>query len=122
MKRFLVLFFGVAACASAAPPAPKPSPSAPLPKSPHPVEQLDLAKAEACHGLALSLGPKSPECLYSVFLAKLYWVQRVLNEQGVGLVLCEVEPAVHAIFEACKLDEQFRFAADFDAAVEALKS
>ena len=84
-------------------------------------ELVDLAKTEGCRGLALSLGPKSPECLYSVFLAKLFWVQRVLSEQGSPLVLCEVDPAVHAIFAACKLDDQFRFVADFDAAVAALK-
>jgi hypothetical protein len=85
-------------------------------------ELVDLVRSEKCRGLALSLGPKSPECLYSVFLAKLYWVQRVLGEQGASLVLCEVDPAVHAIFEACKLDDQFRFVADFDAAVAALQT
>ena len=85
-------------------------------------ELVDLVRAEKCRGVALSLGPKSPECLYSVFLAKLYWVQRVLGELGAGLILCEVDPAVHAIFEACKLDDQFRFVADFDAAVAAFKT
>ena len=83
-------------------------------------ELVELAQSGPCRGLALSLGPKSPECLYSVFLAKLYWVQRLLAEQGVGLVLCDVDAAVHSIFEAVKMDERFRFAADFDAAVAAL--
>jgi hypothetical protein len=78
---------------------------------------VDLAQEQGCRGVALSLGPKSPECLYSVFLAKLYWVQRVLGEQGRGLVLCEVEPDVRTVFEAARLDDRFRFAADFDAAV-----
>ena len=83
-------------------------------------ELVELARSGPCRGVALSLGPKSPECLYSVFLAKLYWVQRNLTELGAGLVLCHVDPAVHRIFEAVKLDERFRFAADFDAAVAAL--
>jgi hypothetical protein len=79
-------------------------------------ELIDLAAREGCRKLALSLGPRAPECLYSVFLAKLMAVQRVLAGHGCGLVLCEAGPAVRAIFEACRLDEQFRFAADFDAA------
>ncbi len=83
-------------------------------------ELVDLARSEPCRGLALSLGPKSPDCLYSVFLAKLYWVQRLLAEHGAGLVLCDVDAAVHSIFEAVKLDDRFHFAADFDAAVAEL--
>ena len=83
-------------------------------------ELVEVAGSGPCRGLALSLGPRSPECLYSVFLAKLYWVQRLLAEQGIPLVLCDVDPAVHTIFEAVKLDERFRFAADFDAAVAEL--
>jgi hypothetical protein len=83
-------------------------------------ELVALGQEEGCLGVALSLGPESPECLYSVFLAKLYWAQRVLSDQGRGMVLCEVEPAVRTIFEAAKLDDRFRFAPDFDAAVAQL--
>ena len=83
-------------------------------------ELIALARSAPCRGLALSLGPQAPECLYSVFLAKLYWVQRVLGERGVGLVLCGLDPAVRTIFEAVKMDAHFRFAPDFDAAVAAL--
>jgi hypothetical protein len=83
-------------------------------------ELIELARSEGCRGLALSLGPQPPECLYSVLLAKLYSVQRGLGEMGAGLVLCEVDPAIHAIFKVCKLDDRFRFAPDFDAAVAAL--
>lgn len=80
-------------------------------------ELVDLARTPGCRGVALALGPKSPECLYSVFLAKLYGVQRVLGERGAVLSLCEVDPMVRAIFEACKLEDQFRFVRDFDEAV-----
>ncbi|HVS39584.1 MAG TPA: hypothetical protein VMS17_28765 [Gemmataceae bacterium] len=80
-------------------------------------ELIALAESAPCRGVALSLGPQPLECLYSVFLAKLYWVQRVLSERGVALVLCEAPPAVRSIFEAVKLDDRFRFAADFNAAV-----
>ena len=79
-------------------------------------ELVEAARASDCRGVALALGPKAPECLYSVFLAKLFGVQRVLREQGAALVLCEADPMVRSIFEACQLDEQFHFAADFDEA------
>ena len=32
-------------------------------------------------------------------------------------MLCEVGPVTRSVFEACRLDEQFRFLPDFDAAV-----
>ncbi len=83
-------------------------------------ELAGLGRLQPCRGVAVSLGPHSPECLYSVFLAKLYWAQRILRESGVGLVLCDVSPAVRTIFEAVKLDDRFRFARDFDAAVAEL--
>jgi len=83
-------------------------------------ELVALSRSEGFRNLVLSLGPKPPECLYSVFLAKLCWAKRVLDEEGGVLVLCEVDPMVRTIFEACKLDEQFRFAEDFDEAVAAL--
>jgi anti-anti-sigma factor len=70
-----------------------------------------------CRKMALSLGPESPECLYSVFLAKLITLQRVLREHGGELVLCHVQPLVHDIFEACCLDRLFHFLPDFDAAI-----
>jgi hypothetical protein len=80
-------------------------------------ELLALVTDEGCRKLALGLGPQPPECLYSVFLAKLITVQRVLGERGGALVLCAVAPEVRAIFEACRLDYQFQFVPDFDAAV-----
>jgi hypothetical protein len=83
-------------------------------------ELVALARSEGIRNLALSLGPKPPECLYSVFLAKLCWAQRVLGEEGGALILCEVDPMVRSIFEACKLDQQFQFAEDFDEAVAVL--
>jgi anti-anti-sigma factor len=79
-------------------------------------ELLDLA-AEVSPKLALSLGPRAPQCLYSVFLSKLVTVQRQLHEQGGELVLCDVSPEVQSVFAACRLEDQFRFLKDFDEAV-----
>jgi anti-anti-sigma factor len=80
-------------------------------------ELIDLCLVQGCRKLALSLGPEPPDCMYSVFLAKLITVQRTLHEHRGEMVLCEVGPAVRTIFEACRLDRQFRFAPDFATAV-----
>jgi hypothetical protein len=82
------------------------------------VEALEaLVTQGGCRRLALSLGPEPPEFLYSVFLARLIHLQRVLRDHGGALVLCQVGPEVHSIFTSCRLDTMFTFVADFDAAV-----
>jgi anti-anti-sigma factor len=80
-------------------------------------ELIDLCVRQGCRKLALSLGPEPPDCMYSVFLAKLIMIQRTLNEQGGEMVLCEVAPVVKTLFEACRLDNQFTFVPDFPAAL-----
>jgi anti-anti-sigma factor len=80
-------------------------------------ELRDLIADGGCRKLALSLGPQSPECLYSVFLAKLISLQRLLREKDGELALCHVQPDVRQIFEACSLDTLFCFRPDFDSAV-----
>lgn len=80
-------------------------------------ELRHLVLEDGCRKLALKLGPEAPECLYSVFLASLIKLQRVLNEHQDQLVLCQVPTPVHDIFEACGLEQMFHFLPDFDAAV-----
>jgi anti-anti-sigma factor len=80
-------------------------------------ELLGLVRRDGCRKLALSLGPRPPEFLYSVFLAKLISLQRVLREHGGEIVLCHAGPEVRSIFEACCLDALFLFLPDFEAAV-----
>ena len=80
-------------------------------------ELVALAKQDGCRKLALSLGPVPPDCLYSVFLAKLVMVQRVHNENGGEMVLCDITTTVKSTFEATQLDRRFTFVPDFDAAV-----
>jgi anti-anti-sigma regulatory factor len=80
-------------------------------------ELRQLVTDESCRKLALSLGPQAPEFLYSVFLAKLITLRRVLHEQEGELVLCYVSPPVRSIFATCCLEGLFRFLPDFDAAV-----
>jgi hypothetical protein len=83
-------------------------------------ELIDLADVRGCRKLALSLGPQPPDCLYSVFLAKLVTVRNTLRKHGGQLVLCEVGPVAYSVFEACLLHREFAFLPDFDAAVTQL--
>jgi anti-anti-sigma factor len=80
---------------------------------------VGLIADEGCRKLALALGPKEPEFLYSVFLAKLVMVRRRLSEVGGTLKICYAGENVRGVFEACKLEEMFDFSPDFDAAVRA---
>ena len=79
-------------------------------------ELITLGSTPGCKKVVLSLGPRPPECLYSVFRAKLMTVQRRLTEHGSSLVLCEVSPEVLGIFQVCRFAEHFQFVPDFDAA------
>jgi hypothetical protein len=67
--------------------------------------------------VVLALGPEAPEFLYSVFLAKLVHLRRLLADKGGELVLSHAGPEVRSIFSACALDQLFRFMPDFDAAI-----
>jgi hypothetical protein len=82
-------------------------------------ELISVGSTPGCKKVALSLGPRPPECMYSVFLAGLMSVQRRLAEKGCTLLLCEAGPEVLAIFNVCRLAEHFHFVPDFDAAVGA---
>jgi anti-anti-sigma factor len=82
-------------------------------------ELIALGQEEGCRKLALSLGPGSPEFLYSVFLSKLLTVQRRLRELGGSLKLCVVSPEVMTVFAACQLQDTFDFTTDFETAVAA---
>jgi hypothetical protein len=80
-------------------------------------ELISLCESEGCRKLALSLGPQPPDCLYSVFLAKLVTIRNTLRKHGGQLVLCELSPVAYSVFEACLLHREFTFAPDYDAAV-----
>jgi anti-anti-sigma factor len=80
-------------------------------------ELRDLVESDVCTKIALSLGPDAPDCMYSIFLAKLITLQRLLRERQGELVLCHAQPMVRDIFRACGLDQLFEFVPDFDAAL-----
>jgi anti-anti-sigma factor len=72
-------------------------------------ELINLAADDRCRSVQLYLGPKSLECLYSVFLAKLVSLRRRIEERGGTLKLCDVTPDVLGVFEACRLKDFFDF-------------
>jgi len=80
-------------------------------------EVLSLIHDEGCRKMALSLGPGSPECLYSIFLAKLFTVRKRLIDAGGKLKLCDVTPDVVGVFEAVHLQDFFDFVPDMATAV-----
>jgi anti-anti-sigma factor len=66
-----------------------------------------LATQDGCPRIVLCLGPETPECLYSVFLAKLISLQRRLDAIGGALKLCQCTPQVIEILDVCVLLDRF---------------
>jgi hypothetical protein len=83
-------------------------------------ELLDLIDTGGCRKLLFDFGPVPLECLYSVFLAKLFTVRRHLVERGGVLKLAEVTADMREVFRACRLDEYFEFEPDRATALATL--
>jgi len=81
-------------------------------------ELITLVTRDGCRRMAISLGPEPPSCLYSVFLAKLVTIQRILDEHGGELVLIDTGPTAKSVFEACFLERQFTFLPNWQAALK----
>jgi anti-anti-sigma factor len=84
-------------------------------------ELSSLISEQSCRKLTLSLGPEEPQCLYSVFLAKLISVRRRILEAGGAMVLCDASPAVRDVFAACQLHDYFDFTPDTASAIDRLR-
>lgn len=80
-------------------------------------ELLALAQTAGCSRIILSLGPQPPDCLYSVFLAKLITVRNATRKHGGELVLCNLTPLAYSVFEACQLHREFTFRSDTASAL-----
>ena len=80
-------------------------------------EMLSLADNDDCRFLALSLGPQTPRCLFSVFLSRLVVLRNAYRKRGGEMVLCQVGPQTYSAFTGCHLHGEFVFLPDFDAAV-----
>jgi hypothetical protein len=82
-------------------------------------ELTSLILQQGCRKLALSLGPESPQCLYSVFLAKLVTLRRLMAEKGGEFKICDANEQTLGVFEACRLKDHFEFVPDLQTAVAA---
>jgi hypothetical protein len=79
---------------------------------------IGLIHDEGCRKMVISLGPGQLECLYSVFLAKLVMIRRIMNEAGGQLKLSDATPETVGVFEACHLKELFDFQPDKATAIQ----
>ena len=81
-----------------------------------------LLDEENCRKMVLVLGPEDPECLISVFLAKLINLQRKLESLGGSLALAGLSESTQTVFHAAGIQRFFHFYPDVAAAVKALKT
>src|SRR4051794_22265916 len=68
--------------------------------------------------LVLSLGELT--CLYSLLIAKLIKLRRLMLERNGSFKLCNISPEIRDVFESCQLQTYFDLAPDCAAAVQAL--
>lgn len=81
-------------------------------------EVESMVLREDCRKLVMSLGQLT--CLYSVLIAKLIKLRRLMSERHGALKLCNISTEVRDVFESCQLQHYFDLAQDCDAAVQAL--
>ena len=100
-------------------------------KSPH-VEDKDmedlgaemgrLLDDEKAYKIVFCLGPEDPDCLISVFLAKLISLQRRLERTKGALALAHVSEHTRGIFRAAGIEKLFHIYPDAQAASAALQA
>jgi anti-anti-sigma factor len=83
-------------------------------------EMARLLDEQDCHRLILCLGPTDPDCLFSVFLAKLIHLKRRLENAGGTLVLAQASDNVRHIFAITGLEKYFTFHPDVATALKEL--
>ena len=83
-------------------------------------ELAHLIEEEHARKIVLCLGPEEPECLISVFLAKLISLQRRLDVMKGAFVLAQVSEHTRGIFRAAGIEKFFHFYPDSQAAIQAL--
>lgn len=77
---------------------------------------------EKAHKVVVSLGPEEPDCLISVFLAKLISLKRRLDANRGVLALAHVSEHTRSIFRAAAIEKLFHFYPDQASAVQALQA
>lgn len=85
-------------------------------------ELTRLIEDEKARKIVVSLGPEEPDCLISIFLAKLINLQRRLDTLGGALALAEVSDHTRNIFSAAGIEKLFLFYPNPALAAQALHS
>ncbi len=80
-------------------------------------EVINLIESEGCRKVLFCLGPGTPDCLFSVFLAKLVTLRRRLLEKEGQFKICEATPQALSVFDACNLHDYFDFYPDVDTGI-----
>lgn len=83
-------------------------------------ELARLIDEEMGRKIVICLGPEEPDCLISVFLAKLISLQRRLDALGGALALAHVSAHTRGIFRAAGIERLFHFYPDEQSATQAL--
>ncbi len=83
-------------------------------------ELARLIDEENCRKMVLNLGPEEPDCLVSIFLAKLINLQRRLDGMSGALTLAHASDYTRNIFRISGIEKFFHFYADQASAVQAL--
>jgi hypothetical protein len=79
-----------------------------------------LIDEENCRKMVLNLGPEEPECLISIFLAKLINLQRRLESTHGRLALAHASEHTRDLFRLAGIEKYFRFFPDEPSALRAL--
>jgi hypothetical protein len=85
-------------------------------------ELARLIDEENCRKMIVNLGPDEPECLMSVFLAKLLGLQRRLHGLGGVLALAHVSDYTRGVFRSVGIEKYFQFYPDQAVALQALST
>ena len=83
-------------------------------------ELARLLDEENCRKMVLNLGPEEPECLISIFLAKLINLQRRLDGLDGALTLAHASDYTRNIFNIAGIEKYFHFYPDQESALQAL--
>ncbi|MFO0865312.1 MAG: STAS domain-containing protein [Gemmataceae bacterium] len=75
---------------------------------------------DGCRSLVVVFGPREPECLYSVFLAKLLNLHRRLESNGGRLILSQVPPLALNVIRTSGLERFFHIERDQESALASL--
>jgi hypothetical protein len=85
-------------------------------------ELARLIDEENCRKMVLNLGPEEPECLVSLFLAKLINLQRRMERMNGVLTLANASDYTRNLFRIAGIEKYFHFYPDEQSAIQTLSA